>query len=117
MRVELGPRSAAYAGFRETDENYMERLKLSLCALIGVLLTVLVAVVVFPIRARTMLRKRTAKLLERMGNLAFYLMGEFCEASLSRHATQNRHLSACAACETLQTAQVCKIWRLRGIWH
>ena len=64
----------------------MERLKLSLCALIGVLLTVLVAVVVFPIRARTMLRKRTAMLLERMGNLAFYLMGEFCEVSPSRHA-------------------------------
>lgn len=64
----------------------MERLKLSLCALIGVLLTVLVAVIVFPIRARTILRKRTAMLLERMGNLAFYLMGEFCEASPSLHS-------------------------------
>lgn len=57
----------------------MERLKLSLCALIGVLLSVLVAMLVFPVRARTRLRKRTAQLLERMGNLAFYLMGEFCE--------------------------------------
>ena len=73
----------ACAGFRDADENYMERLKLSLCALIGVLLTVLVAVAVFPIRARTMLRQRTAKVLERMGNLAFYLMGEFCEVSPS----------------------------------
>ncbi len=81
MRGKLGPRGVACLGFRAADENYMERLKLSLCALIGVLLTVLVAVVVFPIRARTMLRKRTAKLLERMGNLAFYLMGEFCEVS------------------------------------
>ena len=67
------------AGFRLEDENYMERLKLSLCALIGVLLTVLVAIVVFPVRARTRLRKRTAKLLERMGNLAFYLLGEFTQ--------------------------------------
>ena len=57
----------------------MERLKLSLCALIGVLLTVLVAIVIFPVRARTRLRKRTAKLLERMGNLAFYLLGEFTQ--------------------------------------
>lgn len=67
----------------------MERLKLSLCALIGVLLSVLVAMMVFPVRARTRLRKRTAKLLERMGNLAFYLMGEFCEVrscALSWHA-------------------------------
>ena len=79
--LESVPEGVACAGFRAADENYMERLKLSLCALIGVLLTVLVAVVVFPIRARTMLRKRTAKLLERMGNLAFYLMGEFCEVS------------------------------------
>ena len=61
----------------------MERLKMSLCALMGVVLTVLVAMVVFPIRARTRLRKKTAKLLERLGNLAFYLMGEFCEVGLS----------------------------------
>ena len=46
---------------------------------VGVLLTVLVAIVVFPVRARTRLRKRTAKLLERMGNLAFYLLGEFTQ--------------------------------------
>lgn len=66
----------------------MERLKLSLCALIGVLLTVLAAAAVFPIRARTRLRKRTAKLLERMGNLAFYLLGEFCEVRRPLRAWQ-----------------------------
>lgn len=65
----------------------MERLKMSLCALMGVVLTVLVAMVVFPIRARTRLRKKTAKLLERLGNLAFYLMGEFCEVRLSSPPT------------------------------
>ena len=65
----------------------MGRLKTSLSALMGVVLTVLVAMVVFPIRARTRLRKKTAKLLERLGNLAFYLMGEFCEVRLSRPPT------------------------------
>jgi hypothetical protein len=75
--------SATSAGFRLADEQYIERLKLSLCAVIGVLLSVLVAMLVFPVRARARLRKRTAKLLERMGNLAFYLMGEFCEVRSS----------------------------------
>ena len=81
--AETEVNGGACVGFREADENYMERLKLSLCTLIGVLLTVLVAVVLFPIRARTKLRQRTAEVLERMGNLAFYLMGEFCEVSPS----------------------------------
>ena len=94
---QLGLKGVACAGFRAADEDYMGRLKLSLCVLIGVLLTVVVALAVFPIRARTLLRKRTAAVLERMGNLAFYLMGEFCEVrpppvTLLLHAC-NRHSS------------------------
>jgi hypothetical protein len=42
-------------------------------------ITVLAAFVVFPIRARTRLRKCTARVLERTGGLALQLLGEFCE--------------------------------------
>ncbi|EIE25087.1 hypothetical protein COCSUDRAFT_65088 [Coccomyxa subellipsoidea C-169] len=69
----------AIPGFRANDERYVERLKLSLCGCIGVLLTVLSAAVVFPVRARTRLRKSTAHILENLGNLAFQLLGEFCQ--------------------------------------
>ncbi len=70
------------AGFRANDERYVERLKLSLCGCIGVLLTVLSAAVVFPVRARTRLRKSTAHILENLGNLAFQLLGEFCQVRM-----------------------------------
>lgn len=42
-------------------------------------ITVTAAFIVFPVRARTRLRKSTASILERTGNLAFALLGEFCE--------------------------------------
>jgi hypothetical protein len=71
------------AGFRADDENYLNRLKLSLCGCIGVMLTVLAAAVVFPVRARTRLRKSTAGILENLGNLAFQLLGEFCQVCLT----------------------------------
>lgn len=61
----------------------MNRLKLMLCGCIGVLLTVLAAAVVFPARARTRLRKSTARILEDTGNLAFHLLGEFCQVRRS----------------------------------
>ncbi len=57
----------------------MSRLKLSLCGCIGVMLTVLAAAVVFPVRARSRLRKSTAHILEDLGSLAFQLLGEFCQ--------------------------------------
>ena len=57
----------------------MSRLKLSLCGCIGVMLTVLAAAVVFPVRARSRLRKSTARILEDLGSLAFQLLGEFCQ--------------------------------------
>lgn len=57
----------------------MNRLKLSLCGCIGVMLTVLAAAVVFPVRAGSRLRKSTARILEDLGSLAFQLLGEFCQ--------------------------------------
>ena len=66
-------------GFRVESENILSRLKLSLCAIIGVVITMAAAFVVFPIRASARLRRATARMLERTGGLAFHLLGEFCE--------------------------------------
>lgn len=71
--------ACAPPGFRLESENILSRLKLSLCALIGVVITILAALTVFPSRASARLRRSTARILERTGSLAFQLLGEFCE--------------------------------------
>ena len=62
----------------------METVKLAANACIGVGIALLVAGTCAPVRAREALRRSTAQLLEQLGDYAFFVLGEFCQARSGR---------------------------------
>lgn len=69
-----------HAGLRADEDNTMETIKLAANACIGVGIALLVAGTCAPVRAREALRRSTAQLLEQLGDYAFFVLGEFCQA-------------------------------------
>ena len=69
-----------HAGLRSDEDNTLETVKLAANACIGVGIALLVAGTCAPVRAREALRRSTAQLLEQLGDYAFFVLGEFCQA-------------------------------------
>ncbi|KAK9838506.1 hypothetical protein WJX81_003780 [Elliptochloris bilobata] len=66
-------------GLRSDDDNTLETVKLAANACIGVGIALVVAGTCAPVRAREALRRCTARLLEQLGDFAFFMLGEFCQ--------------------------------------
>lgn len=73
-----------HSGLRSDEDNTMETIKLAANACIGVGIALLVAGTCAPVRAREALRRSTAQLLEQLGDYAFFVLGEFCQARTGR---------------------------------